>query len=177
MPRVGAKSGGRKLPSKGFSLLEILVVVMVILVIAAISIPHMLQARMKANEAAAVASMNIVNAAENVYTNTYPQVGYTGNLPYLGNTGGDCQSPNKTNSCIILDEALTSGLKSGYTFLLVGDGTVPQTGYNLTAAPQSAGFSGRCTYTSDQNGQIHAAPANLSTVTRFTLGGGTTCIQ
>jgi prepilin-type N-terminal cleavage/methylation domain-containing protein len=175
MPRVSRKTSASPLAPRGFSLIEILVVVMVILVIAAISIPHMLQARMRANEAAAVASMHVINTAENVYTNAYPQVGFTGKLADLGNRGGDCRSPSTHNSCIIMDEALTDGLKSGYAFALVGDGTVPQLGYTLTATPQSAGVSGRCTYTSDQNGQVQVASVHLSAPVRFTLSTDTAC--
>lgn len=176
MPRVSAVSS-RHSPARGFSLVEILVVVMVILVIAAISIPHLLQARMRANEAAAVASMSIINTGETVYTNSYPQVGYASKLADLGAHGTDCQSTSKTNSCIILDEDLTGGFKSGYAFQLAGDGSVPEMRYTLTATPQSAGVSGRCTYTSDQNAEIQAAPANLPVATRVSSGGGSACGQ
>jgi type II secretory pathway pseudopilin PulG len=156
---------------------EILVVVMVILVIAAISIPHMLQARMRANEAAAVASMSIINTGETVYSNAYPQVGFASNLADLGSHGTDCQTTTKTNSCIILDEDLTGGFKSGYVFQLTGDGNVPEMRYTLTATPQSAGVSGRCTYTSDQNAQILVAPANLPVAARISARGDSVCGQ
>jgi type II secretory pathway pseudopilin PulG len=154
---------------------EILVVVMVLLVIAAISIPSMLQARMRANEAAAVASLNIINTGQMVYSNTYPQTGFASNLADLGSHGSDCRTASKTNSCIILDEALTGGRKSGYMFQLVGDGSVPDLRYTATATPQSAGRSGRCTYTSDQSGQVQAAQVNLNAAQRFSVGSGSGC--
>jgi type II secretory pathway pseudopilin PulG len=155
---------------------EILVVVMVILVIAAIAIPNMLQARMQANEAAAVASMNVIHTSEAIYINTYPQVGFAGNLADLGRHGSNCETTGKTNSCIIMDEALSSGLKGGYTFEVLGDGKVPDANYTLTATPESPGTSGRCVYTTDESGQIVATSANSSQATR-SMGGGVVCGQ
>ena len=154
MSRVSPKSKVRRPPASGFSVVEILVVVMVILVIAAIAIPNMLQARMRANEAAAVASMNVIHTAEVVYVNAYPEVGFAGNLADLGTHGSNCETASKSNSCIIMDEALTNGLKDGYTFDLVGDGNHPDANYKLTAAPASAGSTGRCAYTADESGRI-----------------------
>jgi prepilin-type N-terminal cleavage/methylation domain-containing protein len=174
MPKVGAISNRPRLKVKGFSLVEILVAVMVLLVIAAISIPNLLRAHMRANEAAAVASVSIINTGETVYANAYPLVGFAGKLSDLGSQGSDCQSTSKASSCIIIDDALTSGVKSGYVFELAGDGSTPLAKYTLTAAPQSPGLSGRCTYTSDQSGQIQVAPAPA---VRFSTGGGITCSQ
>jgi hypothetical protein len=132
---------------------------------------------MRANEAAAVASVSIINTGETVYANTYPQVGFASRLPDLGSNGSDCHATSSTNSCIILDETLTAGLKSGYTFVLAGDGSIPEMRYTLTAAPQSVGTSGRCTYTSDQNGQIRVAPVNTPAAGRLAMGGGSVCGQ
>jgi prepilin-type N-terminal cleavage/methylation domain-containing protein len=160
---------------KGFSLVEVLVVVMIILVIAAIAVPNMLKARMKANEAAAVANMRTINTAETMYFNAYPQVGFAGNLADLGSHGSNCESPGKTNSCIITDDALTSGLKNGYTFDLVGDGQVPSAGYNLTAAPESNGATGRCNFSSTQSGSIQVEIPNPTGITRFSLGETNNC--
>jgi type IV pilus assembly protein PilA len=160
---------------KGFSLVEVLIVVMVILVIAAIAVPNMLKARMKANEAAAVANMRTINTAESMYYSTYQQVGYAGNLADLGSHGSNCETPGKTNSCIITDDALTSGLKSGYTFDLVGDGQIPAAGYNLTATPESNSATGRCSFSSTQSGNIQVEIPNASGTTRFTLGENSNC--
>jgi type IV pilus assembly protein PilA len=177
MSRVRGKSGVQRPSTGGFSVVEILVVVMIILVIAAIAIPNMLQARMRANEAAAVASMNTIHTAEVVYANAYPEVGYSGNLADLGTHGSSCETTSKTNSCIIMDEALTSGLKGGYTFDLVGDGNHPDANYTLTATPASAGSTGRCSYTSNESGQIAATPTGATRATRFSIGETTTCGQ
>jgi type IV pilus assembly protein PilA len=170
MSIVRAKPGVHRPPASGFSVVEILVVVMVILVIAAIAVPNMLQARMRANEAAAVASMNAIHTGELIYANAYPDVGYAGNLADLGSHGSNCQTTSKSNSCIIMDDALTSGLKDGYTFDLVGDGNHPDANYTLTAAPASAGSTGRCAYTTDESGQIGATPATAIHAGHFTVG-------
>jgi prepilin-type N-terminal cleavage/methylation domain-containing protein len=157
----------------GFSLVELVVVLMIIVLIVAIAIPSMTRARMKANEASALASVKTIQAAEVMYSNAYPMVGFAGSLADLGAHGTDCQTTSKTNSCLITDSALTSGLKSGYTFEVVGDGSTPTRGYTITAAPESVNASGRCTFTSDQSGQIQITGPGTST--RFTVGGGGGC--
>jgi type IV pilus assembly protein PilA len=151
MPKVSKlRTFGRPSRSCGFTLLELSLVVGVILVIAAIAIPSMLRARMKANEASAVASLRTIDAAEAMYTASYPDVGYSGSLANLGAHGSTCETPGKTNSCLIMDSLLTSGVKSGYTFDLVGDGKVPDRAYTVTATPMSIGVTGRCTFGTDQ---------------------------
>ena len=97
----------------GFSLIELLIVVAVILVIAAIAVPNLLRARIAANEASAGASMRTIATAELTYNLAYPTIGYA-NLAALGGAAG-C-SPSSTTACII-DELLTTGSKSGYTFV------------------------------------------------------------
>jgi len=154
---------------------ELLVVVMIIVLIVAIALPNMTQARMKANEASALASVRTIQTAEVMYSNAYPLVGFAGNLGDLGARGTNCQSTSKTNACLIMDSALTSGLKSGYTFEVVGDGGTPAHGYTITATPESVNASGRCTFTADQTGQILITSPG-GTVTRFSVNsGGTGC--
>src|SRR6266403_1059757 len=68
---------------KGFSLIELLIVVAIILIIAAIAIPNLLRSRMAANEASAVGSLRTIDTAEMTFTTTYPDVGYA-NLASLG---------------------------------------------------------------------------------------------
>lgn len=153
------RCAGRKLA--GFSLVEVLVVVMVILIIAAIAIPNLVHGKMRANEAAAVVSVKTIHTAEVLYNNTYPDVGYSANLANLGSNGTSCERPTSTNACIIMDEALTSGLKSGYIFELVGDGNKPSASYSLSASPESS-VSGRCTVSSNESGEVH-----------FSVPGGT----
>lgn len=142
--------------ARGFSIVEALVVVMIILVIAAIAIPNMLQARIKANEGAAVASLHTIQAAQTLYFDTYPDVGYAANLADLGSRGTDCKFPGITHACIIMDEALANGLKNGYMFGILTDGNTPAAAYTATATPQTLGNTGNCSYTSNQSGEIQA---------------------
>src|SRR6476660_2056365 len=89
MPTVrttGYIKNGRR-GQAGFSLVEVLLVVMVILIIAAIAIPNLVHGKMRANEAAAVASMQTIHTAEVLYFNTYPEVGYSSSLKVLGSNG------------------------------------------------------------------------------------------
>jgi len=93
---------------RGFSLVEMMLVVMIVLAIAAIAVPRMLQARMRANEASAIASMIVVRQAEEMYRTSYPAVGYSGSLADLGGHGSNCESTSKTNACLIMDTALAA---------------------------------------------------------------------
>ncbi len=73
---------------KGFSLIELLIVVAIILIIAAIAIPNLLRARIAANESSAVSSIRTINTAEVTYQSAYPTVGYAANLVSLGPGAG-----------------------------------------------------------------------------------------
>lgn len=147
---------------RGFSLVEAMVVVMIILALAAITVPRMLLARMKANEASAIASMKVVQEAEEMYRTSYPAVGYSGSLADLGSRGSNCGSTSKNNACLIMDIALSAGMKSGYTFELLADGNTPAMSYTLTATPESLGTTGRCTFVSDQTGFVHQLAPSTS---------------
>jgi type IV pilus assembly protein PilA len=158
MPTVSTQSAIRNRRSRlaGFSLVEILVVVMVVLVIAAIAIPNLLHGKMRANEAAAVVSVKTINLAESMYSTAYPEVGYSGSLVNLGSHGTDCAKPTSTNACLIMDEALTNGVKNGYVFEIVGDGNKPSSSYSVTASPES-NVSGRCSVVSSESGNVYMA--------------------
>lgn len=127
---------------------------MVILIIAAIAIPNILHGKMRANEAAAVASVKTINTAEFMYNESYPDVGYSSSLANLGSNSTSCERPSSTNACLIMDEALASGLKNGYIFEIVGDGNKPAMSYTVNASPES-GVSGRCNISSNQSGDVH----------------------
>jgi prepilin-type N-terminal cleavage/methylation domain-containing protein len=156
MPRVRTQNAiGNADPGlAGFSLVEVLVVVMVILIIAAIAIPNLVHGKMRANEAAAVSSVKTINTAQLMYKDSFPEVGYASSLTNLGAHGSSCENPTSTNACLIMDEALTSGLKSGYMFDILADGNTPAAGYTVTAVPESA-VSGRCSISSNESGDIH----------------------
>jgi type IV pilus assembly protein PilA len=155
MPRVRTQDDIRNADPglAGFSLVEILVVVMVILVIAAIAIPNLVHGKMRANEAAAVSSVKTINTAQMMYNDAFPEVGYASSLANLGAHGSSCEKPTSTNACLIMDEALTNGLKSGYLFEIVADGNTPATSYTVTATPET-GLSGRCNVSSNEHGDV-----------------------
>jgi type IV pilus assembly protein PilA len=155
MPRVRTQNAIRNADPglAGFSLVEILVVVMVILIIAAIAIPNLVHGKMRANEAAAVSSVKTINTAQMMYNDAFPEVGYASSLANLGAHGSSCEKPTSTNACLIMDEALTNGLKSGYMFEIVADGNTPATSYTVTATPET-GLSGRCNVSSDERGDV-----------------------
>ena len=107
---------------KGFSLIELLIVVAIILIIAAIAIPNLLRARIAANESSAVASIRTINTAEISYNSAYPTVGFATTLVNLGPGGvaTSCPNPPTTTSSCLIDGQLASGTKSGYTFAAPG---------------------------------------------------------
>ena len=156
---------------KGFSLIELLIVVAIILIIAAIAIPNLLRSRMAANEASAVGSVRTINTAEVTYSSTYPDCGFT-NLTSLG--GANSGTANTTAAGLI-DSVLANGTKSGYSFgasSTGGSGTcgtgagVPNTSYSVGAAPTTPGTTGQRYFYSDQSGVIRytqgAAATNTS---------------
>jgi type IV pilus assembly protein PilA len=134
---------------KGFSLIELLIVVAIILIIAAIAIPNLIRSKMAANEASAVASLRTINTGEVTYNNTYP--GTFAALSSLGPGAATCGTPASANACLI-DNLLASATsaakaKSGYMFNVV-QGPATYTTEAEPAAPGSTGTRGFC---SDQN--------------------------
>src|SRR3984885_10815968 len=114
---------------KGFSLIELLIVVAIILIIAAIAIPNLLRSRMAANEASAVGSIRTMNTAAITYNSTYGN-GFPQNLTILTGTG----STSYTNAELI-DTVLGAGAKSGYNFTLTGGTTAFTTSQTSCATP------------------------------------------
>src|SRR5258708_33340639 len=130
----GRKSGpGKRFRrARGFSLIELLIVVAVILIIAAIAIPNFLRAKMAANESAAVSSIHSINTAEIAYSSALPTVGFSALLTDLGPAGG-----------AYIDNQLASGTKSGYVYAYAPGATVPNATYTLNADPLSRGVTGQ----------------------------------
>ena len=138
---------------KGFSLIELLIVVAIILIIAAIAIPNLLRSRIAANESSAVGSIRTINTAENSYNSTYPTVGFTGTIANLG-PGADCTAPTSAGACLI-DGTLAGAtaaatLKSGYYFTLAASTSV---GYTVLGTPGGSAYGIKNFY-SDGTGVI-----------------------
>ncbi|MGB6476037.1 MAG: prepilin-type N-terminal cleavage/methylation domain-containing protein [Candidatus Sulfotelmatobacter sp.] len=153
---------------KGFSLIELLIVVAIILIIAAIAIPNLLRARMAANESSAVASLRTVTTGEVTYQTAYPTIGYAPALVNLGGALGVACVPSSTTACLI-DSVLanngnpaTSG-KSGYSFT-TGAGTVVATvnvGYTIGAVPLSINQTGIRGFCAEEDAVIRVDPAGV----------------
>ena len=141
---------------KGFSLIELLIVVAIILIIAAIAIPNLLRSRMAANEASAVGSLRTINTAEVTYATSYPTEGFAATLANLGGAAGatGCGPATVVAACLIDEVLSVTAAKSGYTFTAPGTGAIPRVGYSATAVPTIVGSSGQRAFFTDHSGVI-----------------------
>ena len=151
---------------KGFSLIELLIVVAIILIIAAIAIPNLIRSRMAANEASAVGSLRTMNTASIEYNSTYGN-GFPSSIAQIGTTGTAAVSCDNAE---LIDSVLTAKVKSGYNFDILA-GTKPVTtkpagctnagntdGYGVVAWPVSVGTTGQRSFCSDASGVIRFDP-------------------
>jgi type IV pilus assembly protein PilA len=141
---------------KGFSLVELLIVVTVILIIAAIAIPNYITSKLRANEAGAVQNLRTITTANVVYSTTY-QIGYSPDLPTLG---GNATAPTVTAAGLI-DSILASGAKSGYNYsysVVSTDGNGQVTSYVIFAGPQIFGTTGVRYFYTDETAVIRFNP-------------------
>ena len=135
---------------KGFSLIELLIVVAIILIIAAIAIPNLMRSRIAANDAAAASTIRTINTSEVTYSTTYPTVGYAADLKTLGPgvvTGCPATGPTSAAACL-LDAVLgdpkstgsTPATKDAFKYLVTGIGANPVTDYVASAIPTGTAF-------------------------------------
>lgn len=157
---------------RGFSLMELLIVVTIILIISAIAIPNVMRARIKANESSAVGSIRNIVTAERSYETAYPQYGFAATLAILGPNGGaGCPGgPNAAAGACLLDSTLGAAAissKSGYMFEAVGaspgppdpvSGIAPLTDYTASAAPFTFNQTGVRVFCVGSDGVVRQNP-------------------
>ena len=149
---------------KGFSLIELLIVVAIILIIAAIAIPNLLRARIAANESSAASGIRTINTAEVSYFSAYPTTGYSAGLTNLGDGGAACPTPTAALACLIdnvLAVATAAPGKSGYIYaatpFATGAGGI-NTSYTVGASPLNWNQSGVRNFCSNEDGVIRFNP-------------------
>jgi type IV pilus assembly protein PilA len=132
---------------EGFSLIELLIVVAIILIIAAIAIPNLLRSRLAANEASAVASLRTINTACNTYNSTYGSF-----PPALRNLQAPSSGNPSSTAADLIDQILALGSKNGYTFTYVPGAA--NASYTITAVPITMNQSGLREFYTDTSGVI-----------------------
>jgi len=143
----------------GFSLIELLIVVAIILIIAAIAIPNFMKSKMAANEASAVGSIRTINTSQVAFASACPNLGFTGTIGDFATGAATCPGASG-----LLDSQLVTGTKSGYTFTLASGGATPRSAYTINADPLAAS-SGTRYFFSDESNMIRYATGGAALVT------------
>jgi prepilin-type N-terminal cleavage/methylation domain-containing protein len=173
----------RTAQENGFTLIELLAAVAIIGIVAALSVPSLLRARMSANEAAAIGSLRAINSAEAAYSAGAASGGFASQLSVLVQA-----CPASSTGFISPDLSTDPTTKSGFVMTLAAgtagpgpddcNGTPTRVGYYLTAVPTSVGMTGHRGFATASHGMIYydasgAAPSEAD----IAPGGGGTTIQ
>jgi type IV pilus assembly protein PilA len=154
----------------GFTLMELLIVISIMLILMLIAIPNFAGMKMQANETSAIQSLRTIYQAQIQYQTNYPASGFACALPTLG--GSPSAGAPSPQAAQVLQADLAGAQKSGYTFAIINCTKVTvnnqdmYTGYEATAVPQAVGKTGHRGFCIDQQGEVKADPA-----------GGTNCTQ
>ena len=152
---------------QGFSLIELLIVVAIILIIAAIAIPNLMRARMSANDSSAAASVRTINTGEVAYFTAYPLTGFPLTLAVLG--GAAPCTPSPATACLIDDNVATNGGgngKSGFNFGAIGSasaGSLINDQFYSTGTPISS-MTGTRAYCSIEDAVLRIQPVGTITL-------------
>lgn len=154
----------------GFTLVELLIVMSVILILMVMAIPAMQSVIRRGNETSALASLRMLNEMEGTYASNYPQHGFACTLTALGGKVGS--GPPSAEAAQLIPDDLASGHKAGYTFTISNcnkttiNNIDQYNSYQVTAVPNSVGHSGNRGFCTDENAEIHYDPK-----------GGTNCTE
>lgn len=152
----------------GFTLMELLIVMAVILILLAFAIPNLIGVKKHANEVSARNSLKAINTAEIQYASTYPAEGFACNIAALG---GGLGEPQNAQAAHMLSQDLTTGQKDGYTFTIANCSKVSVNGkdqfttYSVTAVPQTPGKTGDKGFCTDESGEVRMDPQGGSACT------------
>lgn len=166
----GARPSAAPQSPNGFTLMELLIVIAIILILMLMAIPTVGSIKKKANQTSAINSIKVITSGEIQYESSYPNIGYACSLQPLG--GDPAAGAPSSTAAQIIPQDLASGIKSGYIFTIsnctkVSTGGQDRiTGYTLTAVPETVGKTGDLGFCTDQFGTIKTDPA-----------GGTNCTQ
>ena len=162
LTRYSGEMRRRERREAGFTLMELLIVISIMLILMLFAIPNMLHLKSEANETSAIQSLQTIRNAEEQYSSMYPANGFACALSELG--GNASSGPPTATSAQLVQNDLASGQKSGYTFTITNctkttvNNQDMYTSYEVTAVPQAVGKTGVNGYCMDMTGEIKKDP-------------------